>query len=126
MFQLRTEHEDAFQAVAEDNFLERAAAHLRENFPDQTAALSQSEIRTRVRDGRTRARGYGFETERDVIRFIDAQFLLGDEFDRNPRHQWAKEYLDVDGAAPEDRALALIEKAEELVRSPAGHKKDAR
>jgi hypothetical protein len=48
--------------------------------------------------------------------FVDASFLLGDEFENHPDHAWARPFLRPGAATPEDRAIDLLDNAEDVVR----------
>ena len=122
VFQLRDEHMRAFQAVAEDNFEQRAVLHLRTYLPEPAAASSDDELRGRVRSGEARARHYGFRSERQIMCFVDTMFLLGPRFDASPQHAWARQILNNDKATPDQRAGTLLDQAERL----SGYRKPAR
>lgn len=112
MFQLREEHHRAFDAAAMEAFERRAAAHVRENFPDQTKAMSEDAVRERVRRGLERAKVYGFESERQAIRFIDAGFLLGENFDTRADLPAVRALLSADAGAAEVRSEKLLREAQ--------------
>lgn len=108
MIQLRQEQIDAFRSAAQDDYEDRAVAHLRGVFPSATADLSEEDLLGRVRDGTDRARRYGLRTEFQAMAFVDATFLAGRRFDEDPEADWARVVLragDVDG---DEKARLLL------------------
>ena len=89
LFQLREEHEKALAKVALDNFEARTADHVRKNLPKQSAGLTEQALRGRVRREAEHSRRYGLTSERQIVRFVDADFLLGEHYLEDPAHQWA-------------------------------------
>jgi hypothetical protein len=75
-------------------FAERLMAHVRKVFPDECAKLGEPALRQRVEAGIARAEEHGFTAERDVVRFVDVRFLLGDEFEARSRTSWAAAILE--------------------------------
>jgi hypothetical protein len=118
MFQLRDEHHQAFQTATMDAFERRAIVHVRTNFPEQSSNLSDDEIRARVRSGLVRARAYGFETERQGMRFIDTGFLLGPYFDTRQDTAWTQRVLNQPESSAEERARILLAEAQRFVNEP--------
>jgi hypothetical protein len=108
MFELREDHLTAFRNTAAANFEDRAVAHLRKELPDQTAGLTDDDLRRRIRSSMNRGRQYGLTSERQLMRFVDADFLLGDSFEVDPQQSWSAAILrDPDYSADERSALLL-------------------
>ena len=101
MLTIRREQIRAMAAPQIVRFLERACAHVAQYFPDQCAALSDSQIKDAVTHGFERADGYGLETERDLLRYLTLMFVFGREFDRDPAFPWAARILSGGGTAAE-------------------------
>jgi hypothetical protein len=112
MFQLREEHQQAFAAAAMAAFERRAVAHIRSNFPRQSAPLTDAQIRLRIRRGLAQARKYGLETERQGMCFVDTGFLLGPDFDSRPDTAWTREILNQPDTPADDRASRLVTAAQ--------------
>lgn len=56
--------------------------------------MSDEELDDAIRHGVKRALAYGIGTERDAAKFVSLTFVLGRDFDRDPRLPWAREILD--------------------------------
>ncbi len=82
----------AEQAVAD--FIGRMRVHLRKFFPEQCDALGETRIGQLIEHGIRRARVYGFQSERDVCKYIDLMCVFGHAFDRNERLPWARQILE--------------------------------
>ena len=108
MFQLREQHIQAMETVAEDNFVERGVLHLRTAFPDATSSMTDESLRARVRNGMSRARMYGLDTEQQIMCFVDSGMILGEAFDSNPNHDWARQILDRRQYPAEVRSQSLL------------------
>lgn len=108
MFQLREEHMRALERVAEENFVDRGVAHLREYFPDLTAGVAADSLRARIRRGAARARQYDLETEQQIMCFVDSGMMLGEDFDSDPNHDWARQILERRQYTADTRSQALL------------------
>lgn len=108
MFELRQDHVAAFEDTAEENFIGRVGVHLRTALPLQTAAESDEAMHQRVRDGAARARSYGLTWERSIVRFMESDYLLGRNFERDPRYDWAPMILGNPQFGQDARALSLV------------------
>lgn len=113
IFQLRDEHVAAMGQVAEENFFDRGAIHLRKTFPDTTAGMSDEELRERVRNGRNRAAPYGLRSEKQVMWFVDSAMILGETFDTGEVHPWARAILIDPARSADDRGRTVLETAVE-------------
>jgi len=116
MFQLRDEHQEAFEAAALAGFERRAVAHVRANFPDESSKLTDHEIRASARDGLRRSKAYGFETERQVMRFVDTGFLIGPDFDTREDAAWTRMILNSVEDPVEQRSRWLLACAQRAVK----------
>ena len=111
MIQIRPEQMEAFNRLCLEEFLDRGAAQLRKEFPKEMADASDANLRIRVRRGIDRAAIYGLTSQYEVICFVDAAVLLGEDFDRDPKHAWAKVLLDDPSVSPQDKADRLLAEA---------------
>ncbi len=111
MMRIRPEQMEAFDRLSLEAFLDRGAAHLRKEFPKEMAEASDANLRIQVRRGIDRAAKYGLTSQYEVICFVDAEVLLGEDFDGDPKHEWAKELLDDPSLSPEDKADHLLAEA---------------
>ena len=107
MFRVRAAHDEAFRQDALRRFVERVLAHLRQDLAKQTAGCADDALRARVGSCIERAKTYGLLTQREVVCFVDATYLLGEDFDTAAETEWAAEILRSDASAA-DRALSLV------------------
>jgi hypothetical protein len=121
IFQLRDEHLQAMGQVAEDNFVQRAVAHLRTEFPETTKPKSDRALAARVRRGRDRAAGYGLRSQKQVMWFLDAGMILGEKFDTGKDHPWARRILLDPRKSADYRARTVLETAVEKWHASRGH-----
>ena len=91
MLTIRPEQWKIFAQEAESKFVSDVIAHFDRALPDQCAEMGADAVRRAVIDGIERARSYYIETEYDIVRFIDFQFVLGFSFDRV--NDWAHKIL---------------------------------
>jgi hypothetical protein len=85
---------DQFSRQAHDGFVTRMRVHLRNFFSEQCNALGDEKIGRLIEFGIQRAGEHGFETERDVCKYIDLMCIFGDRFDRDDRLSWARHILE--------------------------------
>ncbi len=111
MFELREEHLNAFAGAAYDAFEDGVLRQLREVFPDKVRAFPDEDIRGRISACIPRAGVYGLTTQYQVMCFIDATYLLGEQFDGDPQYPSIRELLS-SPLAPEDKADCLLAAAQ--------------
>ena len=99
---------------AGQEFPARAIRQLRSQFADRTAALSDGQLTERLHSAAVRAGGYGLHSEEQALCFATAGFLLGEDFDSDPRHAWAAEILSSPELSAGERAAMLVALAELL------------
>jgi hypothetical protein len=63
------------------DFGQRMASHLRLYFPDDVAALDDTELRAAIDGAIQRARGHGLISARDLCRFLNLCAIFGWNFD---------------------------------------------
>jgi hypothetical protein len=81
-------------------FEDRMTKHLRDNFPAETQALDDPNLRKLVVSGIGRAESYDIESEDDIQRYLEYVMVLSHDFDTNPKSSWARRILlrrDIDG-----------------------------
>lgn len=108
MLKIREEQLEPFSSEAMTYFETRAVAHLRRDLVKQTGAFSDDDLRTRVRQCISRAAQYGLTTEKQVMCFVDVTYLLGPNFDSDPRQRWANELLRSSKVASADKGNLLL------------------
>src|SRR6185503_8352236 len=93
---------DAFRQAAEAAFEDRMVAHFQGELPEPCALAGEAGLRSAIRLGLERARGYGLGGEASVCSFITVMFLLGSGFDDDPLLPWASSILRAAAREPED------------------------
>ena len=76
------------------NFDHKAYAHVQLYFPERCAALGDRAAMNWVRDGLKRARGYGLESQYDLLRYLNLFFHFGDGFELSSACAWALPFLE--------------------------------
>jgi hypothetical protein len=76
---------DKLAEAAHADFVARMRVHLRKFFPEQCDALGEAKTGQLIEFGIARAREHGFESERDVCKYIDLMCVFGHRFDRDER-----------------------------------------
>jgi hypothetical protein len=66
------------------NFKLKAAAHLKENFPEECEQLGEEGVRERVSTGMTHCEHYGLTDEFQILQFLNLTMLLGPDFHKEP------------------------------------------
>jgi hypothetical protein len=90
---IRHEQLVALRGVRQKEYERRLAAHLRKHFAETCAALGDQGLGDAVRYGIQRARSYGIQAERDVVKYLNLMFVFGRDFDTDPRFPWAASML---------------------------------
>ena len=112
MLIIRQEQMDEFIRIAAKSFEDWMLVHLKNFFPDEYQALGDPEIRETIKYGIGKAESYGITTEREVCKYIDLMFVLGQDFDTNPDLPWVQEILqDETLPDPEERMNRLCNMA---------------
>jgi hypothetical protein len=101
-----------------DRFDYDACEHVQRFFPERCAALGKEATMEWVRDGLKRARGYGFESYYDLLRYLNLLFQFGDGFELSPAHAWALSFLESERPARVRMNLLMDEAYRRLF--PAG------
>lgn len=105
---LRPEQEAILRRHSRATFEAEALAHVRQHFAESVSAQSNEQLLQRIRSCEQRAAGYGLDTPRQVICFLDTSLLLGEYFDTNPAYGWALKTLTSKALSPSDRAGLLL------------------
>jgi hypothetical protein len=108
MLTIRNAQLKAFGPDLERAFMARAVRHLGEAFSDKCAALGPGDVSRSVESGMRKARGYGLESEVDILRYLNLMYTFGFEFDVLP---WAKGVLADMGISADAKMDELMENA---------------
>jgi len=71
-----------------------ACEHVQRFFPERCAVLGKQATMEWVRGGLNRARGYGFESQYDLLRYLNLLFHFGEGFELSPAHEWGLPFLE--------------------------------
>ena len=96
MFVIRRTQVAAFSKAAFDDFEDRMLVHLRSLFPEETARMSEPELRSMIALGVKRAALWGLTREYDVCLYLHVMLALGPRFDEAPELTFAREILSRD------------------------------
>jgi len=107
MFTIRQHQEAAFARAAEGEFEDRMVKHLCEEFPTSPRAQDEEALRTLVRRGLERAARWGIEEEFGVCLYLHVMVELGESFDEDPQHAFARAALEDTRWDPERRVSEL-------------------
>ncbi|OJH42804.1 hypothetical protein [Cystobacter ferrugineus] len=108
MLKLETHQASQLQSNSMDQFLTQAIQHLRRELPEHCVGRTDQQLRDRVKSCIQRAQKYGLMGKREIMCFVDVTCLLGEEFDTDSRHPWARALLDSDKLSGRDRANLLL------------------
>jgi hypothetical protein len=75
---------ESLREAAVEDFVRRAAKHLRATCPESLAGRDSEALLSLVRDGVRKAAGYRIRAERDVVRYIELMVSVQPDFDQLP------------------------------------------
>jgi hypothetical protein len=81
---IRTAQLDTLSDLREQQFEQRVADHLARCFPDQCARTEPAALQEIVEESLEKARGYGFESEWELVRYLDLVMVFGRDFEKLP------------------------------------------
>jgi hypothetical protein len=105
---LRSQQTAALQEASKARFMQKAVLHLRDQMADRVAGLDDPQLQAWVDDAIGRANALGFQTELELICFLDAEVLAGYRFYEADDNPWARRALDNAPLRPFDRARLLL------------------
>jgi hypothetical protein len=115
MLSIRPEQMAVFSASLRKRFETEMAAHLETFFPKPCARMGPEELAVFIRRTVDKALAYGIERERDVCKFLDVAMALGQDFDHDPQHSWAREILTDASLVGQEKIGRLVKAALEIV-----------
>jgi hypothetical protein len=89
---LREAQVRVLQKVRIKTFEERLEDHCRRFFPRASNALGE-QLPSAIRDAVKRANFYGFDSQRDVCKYLNLVFTFGRDFDKSTLLPWLKPIL---------------------------------
>jgi hypothetical protein len=105
---LRSHQWVALEEASRDRFARKAILHLREHMADGVAGLTDRQLHVRLSEAINRAARFGFQTEFQVICFLDAEILAGTGFYESEGNPWAWRVLTNPSLTASDRARLLL------------------
>ena len=107
MFVIKQTQMETFALKATDDFIERMVGYIQTNFPKKFYKFGKSKMRRHAGTTLTTAKSHGFETEQQIIAFLDLGFRVGRFGDAD----WAQEWLNIKSGDPGRRMRRLQEAA---------------
>ena len=104
---IRGEQRAAYRKNCRRQFEERTFRELREDLPEETADLSDAELRSRITEGADQAEHYGIVFEDDVQLYIAMMVIHGRNFARDPG-SWAGRIVHDHDLSGEEKVNALL------------------
>jgi hypothetical protein len=113
MLKLRKEHLDAFEAQVVSLFTSRVMAHVKAVWPAECAELGDAAVAETVARAIKRGAALGLSAELDLIRFVDLEFILVKDFEKNPLAAWTSPILADPKLAPGAKMDRLYQRMDE-------------
>ncbi len=111
MLVIRKEQVAALSETAYESFCQRLYEHIKKCWPREFEEKTRAGVRQSLEQGIARAAEYGIQAERDVVRYLDTMYLVGEDFDVNPKTAWARVILEAKTLAPTVKAVRIWERA---------------
>jgi hypothetical protein len=108
-FQIRPEQMNVFAEHSEKDFHQRMAAHLREDFPEQTQNTSVDELDAFVRKWTADAQSHELEYECEVEEYLNLCVMFP-ALTVEPRAEWILDILDYPDRSSERKLRFLYER----------------
>lgn len=93
MLRLSPAQIQAIAAAQTQTAFDQLAAHCRTYYPSVVSHLTQEALLAQLHTCHSRAQGYGFNSRRDLYRFVNLALSFGWEFDRDANLPWMRQYL---------------------------------
>lgn len=103
---IRAEQLEELEERAREDFHRRLALYLRDELPEETAALDDAALRELIAESEQRAAVYQITSEAGVAQFVCMTFIAGPTFDDLPL---VRQYLSEPGADAELRLAELMD-----------------
>ena len=93
MLTLRKEQIDTLADTKAENFETLLLDHLLTFFPQRCSQLGNDAVHKIICSGIEKAESYGFESQRDICKYIDLLFVFGTDFDCRSDLPWSRQLL---------------------------------
>ena len=111
MLTIRDEQLRVLEKDVEDRMFADAVHHIRVSLPDIYEELGEEQVRQSVALAKSRSAAHGFDTWAAVVGYLDVMYILGFEFEEDPRYPWANEILEAFDRSNEERLEQLLRMA---------------
>jgi hypothetical protein len=111
MLTIRDEQLRLLETSVDDRMCAEAVRHIREAIPEVYGELGEEQVRGSVALARAKSVEYGFDSWAAVVGYLDVMYILGFEFDEDPRYPWASEILQEFDRPNEERLAQLLQMA---------------
>ena len=115
MWTIRLAQLEALASARQRELENRAIAFLRREFPE-AEALAEQRLRESVDIALRKGETYRFGSEQEVRSYLELMFLLGFDFDEQPRFAWARQTLTDFELGPGTRLEILVDEARARMR----------
>ena len=109
MLVIRKEQWEALAAASDQAFHRRAVNWLSVLYPHQFSQTDSHELDQIVIHGIENARGYGLESEEEILFFLELVAEYGSDFEHRVEHHRALALLEDDELESSDKVLALAD-----------------
>ncbi len=120
MLTIRNDQIRALAGSVSDRLTSVAVNHIRLSLPDLYAEMGADQVRESVLLAYSKASTYEMAAWSDVLAYLNVMYILGFEFDEDPRYPWAAQILRSAELQPGDKSRLLLDNAlEESQRAHA-------
>lgn len=125
MLVIRDAQMKAMARPAREHFAGEVRAHLQKYFPDECSLMGAGALDELIAHGIGRALARGFETERQVYKWLSLAIEFGRDFDSDPSLPWVAEILsETTPMSPNGKLDLLVREAlERAGRAPASRRR---
>ena len=89
LWTIRDAQLEALRAAREQELGERILDQLQPEFPEECARLGDEQLRALLKIADEKGKAHRFAEPAEVALYLEAMFLLGQDFDELPRNRWA-------------------------------------
>jgi hypothetical protein len=93
MLTIRREQMVALEAHMTMSFREKLLSHVRQEFHEESAKMTDPQVLQMIDEGIRRSRTYAVTSERDVTLFVDLMFAISPRFEDASDMKWAQNIL---------------------------------
>lgn len=107
MLLIRKKQMEVLSKYMVKQFENRMIGHLQSQFPECTQNIPESSLRKMIQAGIEKASTYGVKRESDVQAFLEYIIIFGNNFDKKPEFDWAREILNDKSRNPGEKMYSL-------------------